>query len=251
MLLRLDGLEVHYGRLPAVRNLSLEVNQGELVCLVGPNGAGKSTTLLSVAGLVPQFKGSIIFDERDISSLPPEHRVGLGISLVPEGRHIFGSLTIEENLRIGATPRRDKSGIRNDLQRLLDQFPFFRNRLGTPAGKLSGGEQQQLAIGRALMNRPRLLLIDEPALGLAPRIIDQVYEILLSLRRLEQLTLIIVEQSTERALAIADRLYVMRSGEVQLHGRPTDLSAGLQLEEAYFGFRLHQHTAQTSSTGDD
>jgi branched-chain amino acid transport system ATP-binding protein len=234
-MLVVENLHVHYGRVAAVRGVSLEVNAGEIVCLAGPNGAGKSTTLLAITGAVAALAGSVRFDGVSIRGTAIEDIAAAGISLVPEGRHIFGTLTVDENLKLGAVTRNDRTEVQRDFEQLLEHFPILRERLKTSAGKLSGGEQQQVAIARALMARPRVLLVDEPALGLAPQTIERVYEILLRLRR-EGLSLLIVEQSTERALAAADRMYIMRNGEIKFVGRPDAAISRESIEQAYFGF---------------
>ncbi len=233
-MLAVDDLHVHYGRVPAVRGVSFAVERGEIVCLVGPNGAGKSTTLLAVAGAVAPTRGTILLDGRPIGGQPPEAIARAGISLVPEGRHVFTQLSVEENIRLGAQMRTDRAGVEKDFQRMLAEFPFLGGRLATTGGKLSGGEQQQLVIARALMTSPRLMLLDEPALGLAPLVVETVYRILRGLRD-AGLTLLVVEQSTHRALANADRLYVIRSGTIVLHGRSGDLDEKA-VEQAYFGY---------------
>jgi len=234
-MLVVEDLHVRYGRVAAVRGVSLEVNAGEIVCLAGPNGAGKSTTLLAITGAVGSSAGNVRFEGSSLAGVAIEDIACAGISLVPEGRRIFGTLTVEENLKLGAVTRNDRSHIKRDFEQLLEHFPVLRERLKVSAGKLSGGEQQQVAIARALMARPKLLLVDEPALGLAPQMIERVYEILLRLRR-EGLSLLIVEQSTERALAAADRMYIMRNGEIRFAGRPDALVSRETIEKAYFGF---------------
>ena len=240
MLLEVENLHVHYGRIAALRGISLSVAEGEIVCIVGPNGAGKSTTLLSISSVLSPTQGDISFEGQSIIGTPPEQVATLGISQVPEGRHIFTSLTVDENLQVGAATRRDNDDVRRDYERVLDLFPILAERRRQSAGKLSGGEQQMLAIARSLMTNPRFLTIDEPSLGLAPRIVDQVYEVLVDLRKSRGLTLLLVEQSSERALKAADRLYVLRSGEIQLEGKTADLQDGKAVHEAYFGF-THQH----------
>jgi branched-chain amino acid transport system ATP-binding protein len=242
MLLEVKDLHVHYGRLAALRGVSLNVEEGEIACIVGPNGAGKSTTLLSISGVLAPTQGTITFDGIAINGSRPEYVAELGISQVPEGRHIFTSLSVDENLQVGAATRNDKEDIRKDYARVLELFPILGERRRQSAGKLSGGEQQMLAIGRALMTNPRFLTIDEPSLGLAPKIVDQVYEVLIDLRERRGLTLLLVEQSSERALKSADRLYVLRSGEMQLEGKTADLQDGKAVHKAYFGF-THEHDA--------
>jgi branched-chain amino acid transport system ATP-binding protein len=240
MLLEVENLHVHYGRLAALRGISLAVAEGEIACIVGPNGAGKSTTLLAISSILAPSQGTITFDGASIGGTPAENVAALGISQVPEGRHIFTSLSVDENLQVGAATRKDKAGIRADYYRVLELFPILGERRRQSAGKLSGGEQQMLAIGRALMSNPRFLTIDEPSLGLAPKIVDQVYEVLIDLRNSRGLTLLLVEQSSERALNVADRLYVLRNGEIQLEGKTADLQDGKAVHEAYFGF-THEH----------
>jgi len=235
-ILKVSKLDVRYGQIQAVRDISLHVDEREIVCVVGPNGAGKSTTLLTVAGAITPAGGEIEAYDHSLIGMKPEDIARLGISLVPEGRHIFGTLSVEENLNLGTGLRRDKRKIREDLERVFDRFSVLRDRLKQPAGRLSGGEQQQLAIARALMTSPRLIMVDEPSLGLAPQVIDQVYSILLELRKERGMTLLIVEQSTQRALSTADRLYILRSGVVALSGHIEELTNGRLIEAAYFGF---------------
>lgn len=240
MLLEIENLHVHYGRIAALRGISLSIDEGEIACIVGPNGAGKSTTLLSISSVLSPTQGTIQFGGKPVIGTPPEVVATMGISQVPEGRHIFTSLTVDENLQVGAATRTDKDLVRKDYERVLDLFPILAERRRQSAGKLSGGEQQMLAIGRSLMTNPRFLTIDEPSLGLAPRIVDQVYEVLVDLRKSRGLTMLLVEQSSERALKAADRLYVLRSGEIQLEGKTADLQDGKAVHQAYFGF-THQH----------
>ena len=233
-MLEVDNISVSYGRIPAVRGVSLTVNEGEIVTLVGPNGAGKSTTLMTIAGALTPTQGTVRLNDEVIVGKGPENIARLGVSFVPEGRHVFTRLTVEENIRLGTDMRSDKRQIEQDFERVLDYFPFMRERLSTPGGKLSGGEQQQLVIGRALMTAPKIILVDEPSLGLGPLIVDKVYEILQSLREAGN-TLLVVEQSTHRALENADRVYVLRSGQIELTGRSDELTDE-ELERAYFGF---------------
>ncbi|WP_131113495.1 ABC transporter ATP-binding protein [Lichenihabitans psoromatis] len=241
-LLEVDGLHVRYGDLAALRGISLRVNEGEVVCIIGPNGAGKSTALAAIAGGVAPSAGEIRFDGESVVGRRPEYIARRRVSLVPEGRHIFGTLTVEENLRIGGYMRGNRREALDDMERLLMIFPRLRERLTYPAGRLSGGEQQMLAVARAVMTRPRLLLVDEPSLGLAPLIVDQIYETLLDLRKRENLTLLINEQSSTRILKHADRIYVLRGGQVQLEGRAADLRDGEAIKHAYFGFGASQTT---------
>ncbi len=236
MLLDVKDLHVHYGRLAALRGVSIAVEEGEIACIVGPNGAGKSTTLLAISAVLKTTQGSISFDGRSLAGKRAEEVAALGISPVPEGRHIFTALSVEENLGVGAAVRKDKDRIRKDFDRVLETFPILAERRKQSAGKLSGGEQQMLAIGRSLMTNPRLMTIDEPSLGLAPRIVDRVYEVLVDLQRTRGLTLLIVEQSAERALKAADTIYVLRSGLIQLRGKAAGLQDGEAVHQAYFGF---------------
>jgi branched-chain amino acid transport system ATP-binding protein len=235
-MLEVDDIHVNYGRLAALRGVSLTVNQGEVVCILGPNGAGKSTTLAAIAGGVRPHRGAIRLNQIPLIGKPPESVSRLGVSLVPEGRHVFATLSVEENLRIGSYQRRDHARIEADLEQTLTLFPRLRERLLQPAGRLSGGEQQMLVICRAMMTRPRLMLIDELSLGLAPMIVDQVYETLLERCRHDGVTLLINEQSSERILKFADRIYVLRSGAMRLEGRACELRDGKAVMSAYFGF---------------
>ncbi|CEJ12570.1 High-affinity branched-chain amino acid transport ATP-binding protein LivF [bacterium YEK0313] len=234
--LRLEDIHVRYGDLAAVRGISLDVQEGEIVCIIGPNGAGKSTTFAAIAGGVAPHAGTIALRGESILALRPETIARRGLSLVPEGRHIFATLTVEENLLVGGYMQSDPASARADRERLLTLFPRLAERLRFPAGRLSGGEQQMLAVARAVMTRPRLLLVDEPSLGLAPRIIDDVYAMLLELRRRDGLTLLINEQSSNRILKFADRIYVLRGGRIHLEGRAGDLQDGERIRQAYFGF---------------
>ena len=236
MLLNVENITVHYSRLPALRDVSVSVDEGEIVCVVGPNGAGKSTTLLAISGVLNPTSGDITFDGKQINGMAPEMVARAGISQVPEGRHVFTTLNVEENLRIGTSIRSDRSDIEKDFKHVLEIFPVLAERRRQAAGKLSGGEQQMLVIGRALLTNPRIMTIDEPSLGLAPNLVDRVYETLIDLRNDRGLTLLIVEQSSERALKVADRLYVLRSGQMQLEGDAADLQDGVKVRQAYFGF---------------
>ena len=234
-LLEIENLHVRYGRLAALQGVALEVREGEIVCLIGPNGAGKSSTLAAIAGGVAAERGTIRFAGKSLLGLRPDQIARRGLSLVPEGRHVFGTLSVAENLRLGTYMRAGDWA--SGIERVLMHFPWLRERLRSPGGRLSGGEQQMLVIARALLTRPRLLMVDEPSLGLAPKIIDQVYEILLAARQQEGLTLLINEQSSQRILKHADRIYVIRSGRIQLHGMAARLQDGEAIKQAYFGFK--------------
>jgi branched-chain amino acid transport system ATP-binding protein len=232
-MLAVEGLEVRYGRVAAVRGVSLRIEEGELVSLVGSNGAGKSSTLLAIAGAIPST-GPITLDGERIDRRGPEAAARLGLSLVPEGRGVFAQLTVEENLRLGATLRRDRQAIEADLERELERFPALQRYFRSNAGRLSGGEQQQLVISRALMSRPRLLLLDEPSLGLAPVLVDRVFDVIEELRSTGS-TVLLVEQLAHRAVALADRSYVMSRGEIAASGRSDELAGAVDLETAYLG----------------
>jgi branched-chain amino acid transport system ATP-binding protein len=234
-MLRITDLSVRYGRVRAVQNLSLEVNEGELVGLVGHNGAGKTTTLMTITGVIRPAGGQIVFDGQSLVGRSPDAILRRGISLVPEGRRIFGRLTVGENLRIGTTTRKDRRQAAEDIERVCERFPVLKAHWNKSGAKLSGGEQQQLAIGRALLSRPRLLLLDEPTLGLAPLMVDRVFEILEDLRK-EGVTILLVEQNAARTIEIADRTYVMRSGgHIEFHGTAKELAERGDFESAYIG----------------
>jgi branched-chain amino acid transport system ATP-binding protein len=233
-MLSVDGLHVSYGSVAALRGVSIEVAAGEIVAVIGPNGAGKSTLLRTIAGLTAPVRGAIRFDSQSIGGRPAERLVAQGLSLVPEGRRIFGSLSVAENITLGATPRRDRQAVAADLERMLTLFPILRERFHQKAGKLSGGEQQMLAIARALMAAPRLLLLDEPSLGLAPLIVKKVYEVIAELRR-TGMTVLVVEQAVHVALGAADRTYVMNTGAIVMQGASAELSGTPGFEDAYFG----------------
>jgi branched-chain amino acid transport system ATP-binding protein len=232
-LLAVEGLTVGYGSVLAVRGVSLEVGAGEIVAALGPNGAGKTTLLRALAGALKPRSGSIRFDGASIAGMTPEAVVRRGIALVPEGRHVFPKLTVEENLTIGGITRNDREELRDDAQRWLARFPILGERAGQMAGTLSGGEQQQLAVARALMSRPRLLLLDEPSLGLGPIFVDRIFELVTELRA-GGTTILLVEQNVHRALEIADRAYVLSVGSVVASG-PTDGLIEGELERSYLG----------------
>lgn len=233
-LLHVDGLRSAYGRIEALHGVSLHVDAGEIVALVGGNGAGKTTLLRTLSGVQPMSGGELSFEGRDISRTSPHARVAAGIAQVPEGRQIFAPLAIEDNLRLGAYLRKDAE-IAADLARVYDLFPVLRERRKNPAGGLSGGQQQMLAIGRALMSRPKLLLLDEPSMGLAPVLVDQVFEIITRLNREDGVTVFLVEQNAFAALSIATRGYVIETGEVAMEGKGSDLLADDRVREAYLG----------------
>ncbi|MCA1395763.1 MULTISPECIES: ABC transporter ATP-binding protein [Bradyrhizobium] len=238
-LLAVDDITVSYGRLTALRGLTLKIDEGEILFVTGPNGAGKSTLLNAIAGVVPPGSGSIMIDGAKITGAAPEDIARRGFSLVPEGRNVFGALTIEENLKVGTGMRADRKKIADDLDQVYEEFPMLAERRHTPAGMLSGGQQQMLVIGRALMAAPRIMAIDEPSLGLAPKIIDQVYEILVRLRTQRKLTLLIVEQSSTRAMMTGGRMVLIRGGRIVLEGPAADMVRDDRLKQSYFGFGDH------------
>jgi len=240
-MLELNDIHARYGAITALRGVSISVNQGELVALLGVNGAGKSTTLATIAGVMHPWQGSILFEGNSILGKSPEQIARLGISLVPEGRDIFPSLTVEENLRLGAYTRSEKSEYRRNLGEVFELFPVLKERLQQPGGTLSGGEQQQLAIARALMSSPRLLMLDEPSLGLAPALVDQIFELVARLHQ-RGVTILLVEQNVVRTLEIADRAYVMNTGLIESQGTPQQLRAQADIEGIYMGVRRQAGT---------
>jgi len=233
-LLTVDDLYVNYGSIAALRGVTLRVDRGEVVAVVGPNGAGKSTLLGAVAGLVRPRRGEIHFGGKPLAGLSIEDILRVGIALVPEGRHIFATMTVAENLQLGATIRSDRPAIAQDIEALTGRFPILRARWRQPAGRLSGGEQQQLAIARAMLCRPTLLMLDEPSLGLAPALIDQVYLILRELHA-QGTAILLVEQNAARALDFADRTYILSAGALGLSGTRRELLDHPDFEAAYFG----------------
>ena len=233
-LLQVDDIRVAYGGIQALKGVSLELYAGEMVCLIGANGAGKTTTLNAIAGMLPLAGGRIAYAGDDIGALPAHRRVRRGIALVPEGRGIFTRLTVEENLRMGAYARDDADAIETDLERAYTLLPRIRERLAQVAGTLSGGEQQMLAIGRALLSRPRLLLLDEPSMGLAPQVVEKIFEVVQTVRD-DGVTVLLVEQNAHLALAFASRGYVMESGRITLSGSGRALLADPSVRAAYLG----------------
>ena len=233
-LLDVRDLHVSYGGIKAVRGLSLNVRQGELVCLIGTNGAGKSTTLRAICGLVPAASGQVLYDGRSISGERPFELVRRQLVMVPEGRGIFGQLTIEENLTVGAYARNDKLQVRRDVERVFSLFPRLAERRGQVAGTLSGGEQQMLAMGRAMLSKPRLLLLDEPSMGLAPLMIQKVFEVVKAIAA-EGVTILLIEQNARLALEVSQRGYVMESGRLTLEGPSGELLHNPKVRAAYLG----------------
>jgi branched-chain amino acid transport system ATP-binding protein len=235
-ILSIAGLSVSYGTVHAVRQLDMEISEGETVVLLGANGAGKSSTLNAIVGLAPRSGGRLVFAGEDITRKPTEAIIRSGIALVPEGRRLFSNMTVRENLRLGAAAL-STAEFDRERQALEDMFPITRRRAHEQAGLLSGGEQQQVAIARALLARPKLLLLDEPSLGLAPIIVNTIFEIIAELKR-RKVTILLVEQNAERALSIADRAYVLAQGRLELSGAAGSINA-TTLEKAYLGEREH------------
>ena len=233
-LLKLQNLQISYGGIQAVKGIDLELWAGELVCLIGANGAGKTTTLNAIAGVQPIAGGDILYAGDTINVLPAHKRLRRGVALVPEGRGIFTRLTVEENLRMGAYSRNDSAAIETDLERVYTMLPRIKERLPQVAGTLSGGEQQMVAIGRALLSRPRLLLLDEPSMGLAPLVVEKIFEVVQSVAR-EGVTILLVEQNANLALEFAQRGYVMESGKITLTGSGAELLKNPKVRAAYLG----------------
>ena len=234
-MLELRGVDTFYGNIQALKQVSIEVAEGEIVTLIGANGAGKTTTLMSICGVVPPRRGEIAFKGTPIQRLSPEKIVALGICQVPEGRHIFPQMSVLENLEMGAFLRRDKAGLQQDLAYVMDLFPILAQRRHQAGGTLSGGEQQMLAISRALMARPRLLLLDEPSLGLAPLIIKQIFAIIKKINAESGTTIFLVEQNANQALKLAHRGYVMENGRITLVDQAENLLNNDQVKKAYLG----------------
>jgi branched-chain amino acid transport system ATP-binding protein len=234
-MLRVNGISTYYGNIQALKNISMEVAEGEIITLIGANGAGKTTTLMSISGLVPPRQGEIIFKGKHIHGMSPEKIVLLGISQVPEGRRIFPYLTVAENLDMGAFLRTDKDNIRKDISYIWDLFPILSTRRHQAGGTLSGGEQQMLAISRALMARPKLLLLDEPSLGLAPLIVRQIFEIIKKINAENNTTIFLVEQNANQALKVAHRGYVMENGAITMSDSAPNLLSDEAVKKAYLG----------------
>ncbi len=233
-MLEIKVIDVYYGAIQALKNMSLEVEEGQIVTLIGANGAGKTTTLKTISGLLRPRQGNIIFEGKDISRLAPEKIVSLGISQVPEGRRVFPEMSVMENLEMGAYLRRDRKAIQDDYEMVFDRFPRLNERSRQMAGTLSGGEQQMLAIGRALMARPRLMLLDEPSMGLAPLLVKEIFTIIKDIKQLGT-TILLVEQNANMALSIADQAYVLETGEIVLAGPASELLASEAVKKAYLG----------------
>lgn len=233
-MLEVRDLEVYYGVICALKGISFEVNEGEIVTLIGANGAGKTTTMQSVVGLIPKRAGQVIFNGQDITKTPCHKIVHLGMTQVPEGRRIFQELTVYENLLMGAYSMKDQSGFKTDLENIYTRFPRLAERKNQIAGTLSGGEQQMLAMGRALMSHPKLLMLDEPSMGLSPLLVDQVFEIIKDIQK-DGTTVLLVEQNAGKSLAISDRAYVLENGSIALSGTGAELAASEMVKKAYLG----------------
>lgn len=240
-MLELKNVHARYGAITALRGVSISVSEGELVALLGVNGAGKSTTLASIAGVLRPWQGDILFEGSSIAGRSPEQIARMGISMVPEGRDIFPSLTVAENLRLGAFIRSEKTEYNRNLAEIFELFPVLKERLQQPGGTLSGGEQQQLAIARALMSGPRLLMLDEPSLGLAPALVDQIFELIARLHE-RGVTILLVEQNVNRTLEIVDRAYLMNTGLIENQGTPQQLRTHADIEGMYMGIRRNANT---------
>jgi branched-chain amino acid transport system ATP-binding protein len=234
-MLRLDGIEAWYGSIQALKGVSLEVYEGEIVSLIGSNGAGKTTTMKTIHGLMKPKAGSLEFLGRDATKLKTEELVKMGMAQSPEGRRVFPRMSVRENLEMGAFQREDQSGVEADIEQVYGMFPRLRERMDQKAGLMSGGEQQMLAMGRALMARPRLLLLDEPSMGLAPLVIQQIFDIIVEINRNLGTTVLLVEQNANVALAISHRAYVLETGTVVLSGTGAELLASDEVRKAYLG----------------
>ncbi len=233
-LLEVKDLSVNYGVIRALKGVSFEVNEGEIVTLIGANGAGKTTTMQSVIGLIPSAGGTVIYDGHDITKMPCHKIVHLGMSQVPEGRRIFQELTVYENLVMGAYSIKNNASFKEDIEKIYTRFPRLAERKNQIAGTLSGGEQQMLAMGRALMSHPKLLMLDEPSMGLSPILVDQVFEIIKDINK-DGTTILLVEQNAGKSLAISDRAYVLETGSIVLSGTGTELSSSEDVKKAYLG----------------
>lgn len=234
MLLRLDNVKTYYGNIRALKGISLEVDEGEIVCLIGANGAGKSTTLMTISGVLIPIEGDVLYRGTSIAGVRADNIVQMGVCQVPEGRMIFPLLTVIENLDMGAYLRRDKEGVKKDIENVFELFPVLKERQKQHGGTLSGGEQQMLAIGRALMSRPELLLLDEPSLGLAPIVVDSIFETVRGING-QGTTILLVEQNAQIALQLSSRGYVLETGEIALSDSSADLLANEQVRKAYLG----------------
>lgn len=233
-MLKVDNIDVYYGAIHAIKGISIEVPKGEIVTLVGSNGAGKSTTLRTISGLMKPKNGTILFEDKNIVGVPAHKIVGMGLCQVPEGRHVFANMSVMENLELGAYLRNDKDGIARDLEDVFKKFPRLLERKDQISGTLSGGEQQMLAMGRALMSRPRLLLLDEPSMGLAPLLVKEIFNIIKEINE-SGTTVLLIEQNANMALSIADKAYVLETGRIALAGTAQELASSEAVRKAYLG----------------
>lgn len=233
-MLRIDNINLYYGGIHALKDLSLEVKKGEIVTLIGANGAGKTSTLRAISGLEPIKSGTITYKDSNLKKVPSHKIVSLGLSHVPEGRKIFANLTVRENLELGAYLKKNKSEVKSDMEMVFSKFPRLKEREKQLAGTLSGGEQQMLAIGRALMNRPEMLILDEPSMGLAPLVVKDIFDTIVEINK-SGTTILLVEQNANMALSIADRAYVLETGRIVLSGKASDLLNDDSIKSAYLG----------------
>ncbi|MCQ2372561.1 MAG: ABC transporter ATP-binding protein [Phascolarctobacterium sp.] len=233
-MLKVEDINVYYGAIHAIKGVSLEVPDGEIVALIGSNGAGKSTTLRTISGLMKPKTGKILYEGNDITGIAAHKLVGMGLCQVPEGRHVFANMTVLENLELGAYLRNDKEGIAKDMENVFERFPRLLERKNQIAGTLSGGEQQMLAMGRALMSRPKLLLLDEPSMGLAPLLVKEIFNIIKDINATGT-TILLVEQNANMALSIADKAYVLETGRITLSGTAKELASSEEVRKAYLG----------------
>ena len=233
-MLTIKDLEVYYGVIQAIKGVSFEVNQGEVIALIGANGAGKTTILHTITGLLAPKNGSVVFEGKELTKMPAHKIVSLGMAHVPEGRRVFADLSVYENLRMGAYTRKDRNEIEETLEKVYQRFPRLKERRNQMAGTLSGGEQQMLAMGRALMSKPKLLMLDEPSMGLAPILVEQIFDIIRELHAAGT-TILLVEQNAQAALSVADRAYVLETGKISLSGTGKELMASDQVRKAYLG----------------
>ena len=233
-MLEVKDLEVYYGMIQAIKGISFEVNKGEVIALIGANGAGKTTTLHTITGLLSPKKGSVMFEGKDITKIPAHKIVSMGMAHVPEGRRVFADLSVYENLKLGAYTRKDKENLNKDLESIYERFPRLTERNNQSAGTLSGGEQQMLAMGRALMSKPSIILMDEPSMGLSPILVNEIFDIIESISK-SGTTVLLVEQNAKKALSIADRAYVLETGKIVTSGKASELLEDDSIKKAYLG----------------